>query len=224
VYRCTLALRLHSNFVTRICRFTVGEVSLIARLLWSSISTSMAAVVVQLCCKEWHFVCMCVCVCVFFTWHVSWFDQEVRHLTSSILTFFLYLMASRPQKCSVHILWYAMRNLLIYAVIHTRNNVTSGKTIFVITYYVLDRTDGFCVKDCEKGVKFQTLYLRSFFFFPSLTVGRDWNSLISGLLCPYLGIPVLTSSVGWEPYSLANARLILWRHIVLVESDRTFLV
>ena len=61
--------------------------------------------------------------------------------------------------------------------------------------------------DFEKGVKFRKLYPRRFFFFPSLTVGRDWNFLISGLLCPYLGVLVLTLSIGWEPRSLANAGL-----------------
>lgn len=70
-------------------------------------------------------------------------------------------------------------------------------------YYIPDLTE-----DCEKGVKFRTLFPRRFFFFPSLTVGRDWNSLTSGFLCPYLGIPVLTLSIGWEPLSLANAGLI----------------
>jgi len=94
-----------------------------------------------------------------------------------------------------------------------------------VSYYIPDRTEGFCIMECEKGVKFTTLYPRRFFFFPSLTVERDWNSLTSGFLCPYLGILVLTLSIGWEPLSLANAGLIPWRYIVfpsdLVKSDRT---
>jgi hypothetical protein len=32
-----------------ICHFSVGEVTLVTSLLWSGVSTSMAAVVVQLC-------------------------------------------------------------------------------------------------------------------------------------------------------------------------------
>jgi hypothetical protein len=80
--------------------------------------------------------------------------------------FFLYLKASRPQKFSVRCLGYAMRNLFTCAVIRAKNNVTSGKTIYGLSYYILDRTEGFCVMDCEKGVKFRTLYPRRFFFFP----------------------------------------------------------
>lgn len=117
-----------------------------------------------------------------------------------------------------------MRNLFT-CVIRAKKNITSWKTIYVISDYIPDWTEGFCVMDFEKGVKFRKLYPRRFFFFPSLTVGRDWNFLISGLLCPYLGVLVLTLSIGWEPRSLANAGLFPWRYILLpsdlVKSDHT---
>ena len=129
-------------------------------------------------------------------------------MTSFILAFFWYLKASRPQKVSVRCLCYAMRNLFICAIIHAKNNITSGKNnLFHIILYPGPDRRVLC-NGLRESIKFRTLYPHWFFFFPSLTVGRDWNSLISGLLCPHLGMPTLTLSLSWEPRSLANAGLI----------------
>jgi hypothetical protein len=144
---------------------------------------------------KWVACCVCVCLCV----SPEVFRGLLKRLgtlTFSLLAFFLCLKTSWSQKFSFRCLRCAMRNLFTCPIIRTRN-ITSGKTNYIIWYCVPDRTDGFYVRDCEKGVKFRTLYPLTFLLFliSSLALGRDRHSLLLGLLGPYLGIPVLALSV-----------------------------
>ena len=152
---------------------------------------------------RWWYSCVAksgtFCVCVFF-FSPDLFRGVIKRLgtlTSFILALFWYLKASRPRSFlfAVCVTPWEICALVLSFVLRT---LLAGKTIYFMSYYIPDRTEGFCVMDCEKGVKFGTLYPRRVFFFPSLTVERDWNSLISGLLCPYLGMPVLTLRIGWN--------------------------
>jgi len=70
-----------------------------------------------------------------------------------------------------------MRNLFTCAIIRVKNNITNGKTVYVISYYIPDRTEGFCVVDCEKGVKFRTLYPRRFFLLSPFDSGKGLEFL-----------------------------------------------
>jgi len=83
-------------------------------------------------------VARCVCVCFFSSPDI--FHGLIKRLGTwtsftSILAFFLYLKASRPQKFSVCCLWYAMRDLFTCVIIRAKNNINSGKTICYIILY-----------------------------------------------------------------------------------------
>jgi len=58
-----------------------------------------------------------------------------------------------------------------------RTTLLAGKTIYFISYYIPDRTEGFCVMDCEKGVKFRTLYPRMFFLLSLFDSGKGLEFL-----------------------------------------------
>lgn len=186
VYRCTLALRLNSSFVTRNLSFYSGwgfldqEASLEQYI--HKHGCGGGTVVLQ-------WVAHCVCVCVFLSDMFRNFIKRLGTLTCSIPPFFLYLKACWPQ-FSVGCLWYAVRNLFTHAIIRARNSITSRNNLWHII--LRPGPDRFCLRYCERGVKFRTLYPRRFFFFvPSLTVGtgtgipwfRDSSVRISEFRC-----------------------------------------